>query len=283
MKPYIKELRSTKSADRSVVILLPPRVYETEGVEVTSERASKRAERRRASDLDTFEEYFLGVSPYASQCTILNPEVLIFERNNRQGLFEATASDALVIENMALGYEVRFLLESFEVKESTKRTRIKYGGQRMFTELTPQDERQERRWKRNREQAYRGSQRHFLAALTRGRLFEEGYMLVREQENSTDYSGVPGSRASNRVIGVEPEDILSRTSLPFERTLDFEGYLKVINTKEIPEDQYLDFKDLVAGWKLTDDEYQQTSWLTLTRGAVTITTDGRLNETVWVD
>lgn len=277
-EPYAKELRVTERADQSQVILLSVKVYETEGVEVTAERVSKREERRRASDFDTFRKYFLGISPYASQCTILNPEVLTFERNNRQGLFEATAADALIIENLALGYEVRFLLESFEVRESNQRTRIRYGGQPKFAELTAQNERQERRWRRNRENAYRGSQRHFLAALTSDRLYEEGYLLIREEENRTDYSGVPGSRASSRVRGVEPDDILSSAGLPFERTLDFEGYLKVINTKEIPEDQYLDFKDMVAGWKLTDDEQQQTSWLTLTRGPVTITTDGRLNE-----
>lgn len=276
--PFTKELRVTENGNQSLVILLTPIVYETDGIEVTAERASKRDERRRAADFDKFLTFFFGVSPYASQCTILNPEVLTFERDNRQGLFKATATDELIIENVALGYELRFLLESFEVRETSRNTRIRYGGQTRFTELTPESERQERRWRRNRENAYRGSQRHFLAALSSDRLYEEGYMLVTEEENRTDYSGVPGSRPSSRVKEVEPEDILSRTSLPFERNLDFDGYLKVINIKELPEGQYLDFKDLVAGWKLTDDEYQQTSWLTLTRGPVTITTDGRLNQ-----
>ena len=275
---YAKELRVTEIGEESLVILLSPAVYETDGIEVTGERVSKREERRRASDFDDFRTFFFGISPYASQCTILNPEVLTFERNKGQGRFEASATDALIIENLALGYEVQFLLDSFEVRETSRSTRIRYGGQTRFSELTPEDDRQARRWKRNRENAYRGSQRHFLAALTSDRLYEEGYMLVKEKENRTDYSGVPGSRASNRVTGVEPDDILSATHLPFERTLDFEGYLKVINTREMPEDQYLDFKDMVAGWQLTDDEYQQTSWLALTRGPVTVTTDGRLNE-----
>jgi len=276
--PFTKELRVTESEDQSLVILLSPIVYETDGIEVIAERASKRDERRRASDYDKFLKFFFGVSQYASQCTIINPEVLTFERQNREGLFKATAADELIIENLALGYELRFLLEQFEVRESSRNTRIRYGGQTRFSELTPENERQERRWRRNRENAYRGSQRHFLAALSRDRLYEEGYMLVTEEENRTDYSGVPGSRPSSRVAEVEPDEILSRTSLPFERTLDFDGYLKVINLKELPEGPYLDFKDLVAGWKLTDDEYQQTSWLTLTRGPVTITTDGRLNQ-----
>lgn len=276
--PYAKELRVTESEDQSIVIRLSPRVYEAEGIEVTAVPPSRREERRRASDMDTFRKYFLGISPHASQCTIQNPEVLTFKRNNRQGLFEATAADALLIENLALGYQLRFLLESFEVKETNQRTRIRYGGQTGFTELTPENDRQARKWRRNRENAYRGSQRHFLAALSSDRLYQEGYMLVKEQENRTDYSGVPGSRPSNRIQGVKPDDILTPTSLPFENTLAFDGYLKVINTKEIPEDQYLDFKDLVAGWKLTDDENQQTSWLALTRGPVTITTDGRLNQ-----
>ena len=276
--PAKKELRVTENENQTMIFRLTPRVYNTEGIEVVSERASRKEERRRESDFETFRKYFLGVSPYASQCTILNPEVLTFENNRREGRFIARANDALLIENLALGYEVRFLLEEFEVRETRRNHRIKYGGQTGFKELTPESERQERRWMRNREAAYRGSERHFLAALVSDKLWEEGYMLIREEENQNDYSGVPGVRPSNRAKRVDPDEILRQAGLSFEWVLDFSGYLKVINMKEIPEDQYLLFKDIVAGWQLNDDEQQQTSWLALTRGPVTITADGRLNE-----
>ena len=173
---------------------------------------------------------------------------------------------------------MRFLLEEFEVNEIGSKQQIKYGGKTGFRELTPATKRQERRWRRNREQAYKGSQNHFLAALVNNRLWQEGYLLLEEDNRPSNYTGIPGARPSNRVKNIAIEDILRAGSLASEWVLDFDGYLKVINTNEYSEEQYLEFKDRVAGWQLAEDEDQQTSWLALTRGPVTVTSDGRLNE-----
>ena len=276
------DVRIIDNSERSVTLKLTPRIYQSEGIEVIAElskeekRLQKEQNQRRQEQLKKFRKFFLGISRNAGRCTIVNPDVLEFEEDSEQEIFRAVANDALVIDNEALGYRVRFVLEEFEVREKQRERYIKYQGQAGFTELFTESRRERRRWLKNRERAYRGSQRHFLTALTSDRLWEEGYLLVREGEEQSDYSGVPGARPTQRVIEVNPEEILTDADLEFERILDFDGYLKVIYTRGIPDERYLEYKNYVAGWKLRDDEQQQASWLALTQGPVTITVDGKV-------
>ena len=86
-QPYSLELRLTDQETIPITIRLDPQVYESTGIEVTAERVSKREQRRRNANLDRFKDYFLGVSRFARQCTILNPEVLTFSHNPSTGLF----------------------------------------------------------------------------------------------------------------------------------------------------------------------------------------------------
>ena len=276
------DVRILDNSDRSVTIELKPRIYRSEGIEVVAElskdekRLHKERIQRREEQLKKFRKFFLGISRNAGRCRIVNPDVLEFEEDSEQEIFRAVANDALIIDNEALGYRVRFVLEEFEVREKQRERYIKYRGQAGFSELYTESRRERRRWVKNRERAYRGSQRHFLTALTSDRLWEEGYLLVREGAEQSNYSGVPGARPAQRFIEINPEEILTDADLSFERTLDFDGYLKVIYTKGIPDERYLEYKNYVAGWKLRDDEQQQASWLALTQGPVTITEDGKV-------
>ena len=276
-------IRLTESTQRSVTFRLQQRVYESEGIEVVAELNEDERRRKRERDkereqlLQKFRKFFLGVSRNAEKCTIVNPDVLAFSIDEETEVFKAVANDALIIDNKALGYRVRFVLEEFEVREKRRERYIKYSGKAGFTELVTESRRENRRWRRNRERAYRGSQRHFLASLSANQLWEEGFMLVREGQEQADYSGVPGARPSQRVIDVKPDEILRDAELSFERILEFDGYLKIIYMKGIPDAQYLEYKDYVAGWKLRDDEEQQASWIALTNGPVTVTTDGKVD------
>lgn len=277
-----QQVRITDGKDLVVNFKLMPRIYKTGEIEIVAARTDqdkkllREMQKERALNLKKFKRFFLGVSPNAERCELLNPEVLEFEVNNDTQTFIARASDALVIENRALGYGVRFLLDEFEVREKQRDRSIKYSGKAGFTELTTGSRRERRRWKRNRERAYRGSQRHFLTSLVADQLWQEGYMLVEEGAEQADYSGVPGARPSQRVFTVKPQDVLEPAELSFEHVLNFPGYLKVIYMKGIPDAQYIEFKDYVAGWKLREDDEQQTSWLALTDGPVVITSDGKV-------
>jgi hypothetical protein len=57
-----------------VVILLTPKVYEIGEVMISG----KDAARRRKANLKAFRNEFLGKSPNARRCKILNEEVILF-------------------------------------------------------------------------------------------------------------------------------------------------------------------------------------------------------------
>ena len=288
-EPYTEQVRITNNAAPiTLAISLIPRIYQTGSLEVSAERIREnedntfRPERpeERNENLVAFENFFLGVSPNADKCEITNPDVLRFEINDEDEVLRATADDALVINNFALGYEIYFVLTSFEVSVKKNARSIKYNGTIGFTELEPRTKREGRRWTRARRDAYRGSVRHFLTSLVEGRLMDEGYLLIDESKlQIQEPSGTPGSRPSDRIPSVSPRDILQPGSIPSERILDFEGYLKVVNMNDAPSNRFTDFKQYAADWQVPDsDPMYQISWLAMTEGPTVITTDGRVND-----
>lgn len=285
-EPYTEKLRITNDEPVTLAIMLKPRIYQPGSVEVSAERIKEetttfRPERpeERDKNLVAFENFFLGVSPNADKCEITNPDALRFEINDEDEVLRATADDALVIDNFALGYQIYFVLNSFEVSVKTNARAIKYNGSIGFSELEPRTKREGRRWKRARRDAYRGSVRHFLTSLVSNSLMDEGYLLIDESKlQIQEPSGTPGARPSDRIPSVSAKDILEPGSIPSERILNFDGYLKVVNMNDAPNNQFTDFKQYAADWQVPDsDPMYQISWLALTDGPTVITADGRVN------
>lgn len=123
-----------------------------------------------------FKDDFFGQTEYAQQCKILNPEILDLEFNRAKNTLTATSSDYLIIENLALGYKLRYLLTHF-----TKQYRIGqlyYEGNVLFEPMKGKPA-QMRKWNKNRLNAYNGSSKHYLTALIGNKLKEEGFKTLR--------------------------------------------------------------------------------------------------------
>src|SRR5215831_3577228 len=60
-----------------------------------------------------FLENFIGTTPNAAKCKLLNPEVLKFYFLKKSNKLRVLATDPLQIENRALGYNLRYQLDSF--------------------------------------------------------------------------------------------------------------------------------------------------------------------------
>ena len=286
-KPFTGKVRVTFNQEITITIPLTPRDSQPGGQEVTPNRITAednkfRPERpdERKKNLVDFENFFLGVSPNADDCEITNPDALRFEINDDDEVLRAHADDALLISNYALGYQLYFVLSSFEVSVKKNDRSIKYNGSIGFAELEPRTKREGRRWNRARRDAYRGSVRHFLASLVAGQLANEGYMLIDESKSQIrEYSGTPGSRPSDQIPTVRPRDILKPGDIASERILDFDGYLKVVNMNDAPNNRYTDFKQYASALQVPDsDPMYQISWLALTDGPTSITLDGRVND-----
>lgn len=121
-----------------------------------------------------FIDHFIGKTPNSAQCKILNTQVLNIDDDKQNRHLTITASDFLIIENQALGYRLKYLLESFEYDYKSKI--IYYAGHPYFEELKGSKTKQ-KKWLKNRKIAYNGSVQHFFKSLYHNTVTEEGFVI----------------------------------------------------------------------------------------------------------
>ncbi|EON75434.1 hypothetical protein ADIS_4138 [Lunatimonas lonarensis] len=151
---------------------LAPLVVELKELEVKAERSSEWYE-----NLKTFQFFFLGSSENGMRSEILNPEVLVIDR--QESSLKVRSVDFLEIENHGLGFHIRYLLSSFEyyIEEGI----FRYMGYPSYMEFDGGSRLKLNRWAKARKRAYLGSWMHFKRALRDGIVSEEGFE-VRHME-----------------------------------------------------------------------------------------------------
>lgn len=130
-----------------------------------------------------FRDNFIGKSLFGQQCVIRNPEDLRFFFNKKKNTLKVVSDEPLIVENPALGYVIKFAIDSF-VNHYNTNARL-FTGQPLFEEMEGTEE-QEKSWKANREKAYKGSMLHFMRSFY-DRAFEENgfevqFIVKREGE-----------------------------------------------------------------------------------------------------
>ncbi len=190
---------------------LKARVIELPEVEVEAEEVIAWREH-----LATFKKEFLGLSESAEKCQLLNPEVLDFSYDEVSRTLRASAAAPLEIVNRALGYKIHGILLSF----SLSRGKCQYVLKPKFEELTPEDEKERKKWEMQRLRSYNGSFRHFITALSEGTLNEEGFFIWSSPSlMSTLLTSLnePELQRSLFLPGIYPSEI----------TLSFDFYLRI--------------------------------------------------------
>jgi hypothetical protein len=119
-----------------------------------------------------FRDNFIGRSIFGQQCEIKNPEVLRFFFNKKRNTLKVLSDEPLEVENPALGYVIKFAIDSF-VNYYNTNARL-FTGQPLFEEMEG-TEIQEATWKANRAKAYNGSMLHFMRSLYERALGENGF------------------------------------------------------------------------------------------------------------
>ncbi|MBB5397748.1 carboxypeptidase-like regulatory domain-containing protein [Mucilaginibacter sp. AK015] len=121
----------------------------------------------RARKLAMFKEQFLGRALFWRQCTIINPDILKLTFSDHQKILTASTNDFLEIENNALGYKLKYLLNSFTLNK--RALNMAYEGFVLFEEKQGTAE-QKAEWEKNRRKIYYGSPTHFLRTLLAGKV-----------------------------------------------------------------------------------------------------------------
>ncbi len=220
-------------------------------VEAERDRAWERQRRR-------FERLLLGETPNAAQTRLLNPEVLVFE-GGRWGRLSARAQAPLLIENRALGYRIQYVLTDFSWGGGV----LRFDGEPLFEELTPQDSAEAVRWEANRRQAFLGSLRHFLLCA-----LADSSEAARFQ--TTRLPSLDEVARARLRFPVQPRQLLSESGHPDEQVLEFHGLLEVQYRREQESPAYLRWQGRL------DRPQPQTSWLRLSDGPTRIDPHGEL-------
>ena len=177
---------------------------------------------------DFFTKYFIGATPNAAQCVLTNPEVLKFFFYKRSNRLKVMATDALQITNKALGYNLRYQLDSFVYFYTTNIN--SYRGYCLYTEMEGDDS-LKKVWAGNRVKTYEGSKLHFMRSYYDSTLLEDGWIVdMLDEKNDKKFIKVK-----------DVYDSLYYGAL--DSTLQIEIYyprkISVTYTKKGPEPDYL--------------------------------------------
>jgi len=133
-----------------------------------------RVDPNRAKYIKQFTDYFIGKSPNAKACKIINPQVLRVDFDITQSLLTVKTDEFLIVENKALGYRIKYMLDYFEFNSRTNI--IYYSGKPFFEELKASGAKK-KKYVEFRETAYYGSAQHFFKSLYKGKSEEEGFEI----------------------------------------------------------------------------------------------------------
>jgi hypothetical protein len=219
-----------------------------------------------------FLENFIGSTPNALQCSLQNPEAVHFYYYKKSEKLKVLATEPIVILNQALGYNLRYQLDSFMYYYKTQVS--SYRGYCFFSEIDSSFA-QQRIWSANRKKAYEGSKLQFMRSYYDSTLQEDGYEIALldsvydkrfdaiSNPYDTTYYGIYDSTHEVEVyyprkISVtykkkpEPE-YLKKFKLPLNVGSQI-SYIDLIDAIEIKENGYFyDQKDWVSqgywSWK----------------------------------
>ena len=219
-KPLVKDV-SIHDQDLKLTFQLEQQATYLKAVTVKPDKS-------RLQYLEIFKKQFLGESENASQCKILNSEILTFNYDKKAGNLAASTDEILTIKNQALGYQIKYLLLNFKYDES--KNAVIYEGYPSFEELKGTQE-EEAQWKMNRRIAFLGSIHQFIRSVYDENCRAEGYIVYKIKNRSPfDLSVINKHLIKIDYRQVSFDSLLTVKDDHF-KTLNFKDALYVIYTK----------------------------------------------------
>lgn len=232
---YLPYSKSVIISDQSVQVELVLKESTTSLNEVVI-----RADPNRAKYIKQFQEYFIGTSPNATQCKILNPQVLNVDYDATKSLLTVTTTEFLIVENKALGYRLKYMLDHFEYNS---RTRIIYFSGRPFFEELKASGARLKKYIDKRETAYYGSSQHFFRSLYAGNTIEEGFILYKMLKIPKPYRYPDSIIRKNleRLKTPNKSTVMSKATMPkdlvmiefWQKQQDMPAYIEHLDRREL--------------------------------------------------
>jgi hypothetical protein len=167
-----ENIRITSSdANEKIVIKLKEKEKELESVAVVSTNEVKDG---LAKYGQFFMNEFIGKSTNSKQCIIQNPEALHFFFSKKKNRLKITSTEPLIIKNNALGYNIKYELDSFTHEYKTEVST--YSGYPLFENIQG-DSAQMQQWLAARKEAYKGSVLHFMRSVYNKNIAEQEFEM----------------------------------------------------------------------------------------------------------
>jgi len=173
-----------------------------------------------------FLDNFIGTTPYASQCTLENKDAVKFYFYKKRNKLRVKSKEALIITNNALGYKIKFQLDSFVYEYNTNVST--YAGYPLFEELQGTTE-QQQTWKGNRDFTYAGSRLHFVRSWYDSTLTDEGYIVELADSSHKGKWNILKDPYDPKYYSVDSGDVV----------INLTGRLRVSYTNQVPNKKYL--------------------------------------------
>ncbi len=184
-----KRITSSDADNRNMFFELKPKEKELEAVAIVSTSEVKNGWQKYGS---FFTDHFIGKTANSTSCSLKNPEVLKFYFSKKKNRLKVLATEPLLIENKALGYNIKYTLDSFTHAYETQVSL--YTGYPLFEEMATVNNEQKNNWELARQKAYKGSILHFMRSIYKKELKEEGFEIQflitykdREQDKDTAF------------------------------------------------------------------------------------------------
>lgn len=139
-----------------------------------------KAKKLGSKYMDMFKREILGASKFGRQCQIINPDVIKLNFDEEEKKLTAYTTDFMIIDNKALGYRLKYLVEDFERNE--KKELISYVGYVLFEKMQGNDQ-QRQTWNEQRLEAYTGSLQHFFRSVLGNNISKEeesGFLVATD-------------------------------------------------------------------------------------------------------
>lgn len=164
-------ISNNSSQNDSLVFELAPKEKSLEAVTIAISNEVKDGWQKYG---EFFTQNFIGQSKFAKQCVIKNPEVLHFYFSKKRNKLKVLATEPLIVNNFALGYNLKFAIDSFTNEYNTN-TNL-FIGYPLFEAMQGTPE-QQLTWSENRNIAYKGSMLQLMRSIFNKTLKEDEFEL----------------------------------------------------------------------------------------------------------
>lgn len=173
------------SSAKPIQVPMKPKVYEVNDVVIKSKSLVKK----RKANLSVFRYAFLGSTPNARNCEIINENDITFNYDTDRDTLKVFASKPIIILNKALGYKITYFLDEFELYRREENS-FYFTGNIIYNEDLAADITKKQFFESKREESYYGSRMHFFRVLWAGNLDFSAFKIKDSNNNDIPYKEI---------------------------------------------------------------------------------------------